>query len=81
MSSLATWFNRAWLCTDRSVPLGEVLAQEPVGVLVRAALPRAVWITEVDLHVGRCREPLVVRELLASVPGQGLVQMVEQLLG
>lgn len=28
--------------------LGEVLAQEAIGVLVGAALPRAVWVAEVD---------------------------------
>ncbi len=33
--------------------LGRVLAQESVGVLVGAALPRTVWIAEVDLDVGR----------------------------
>ena len=31
---------------------GEVLTQEAIVVLVRPALPRAVRITEVDLHVG-----------------------------
>src|SRR5204862_709768 len=30
----------------------EVLAQQPVGVLVRAALPRTSWIAEVDLKTG-----------------------------
>src|SRR5215213_4774608 len=32
--------------------LGEVLAQKPVGVLVRAALPRAVGIAEEHLNAG-----------------------------
>src|ERR1035441_5458980 len=27
-----------------------ILAQQPLGVLVRAALPRASWITEIDLQ-------------------------------
>ena len=31
---------------------GQVLAQQPVGVLVAAALPRAVRIAEIDLHAG-----------------------------
>lgn len=30
--------------------LGEVLAQQPIGVFVTAAQPRAVGITEVHLH-------------------------------
>ena len=32
--------------------LRKVLAQQPVGVLVRAALPGAVGIAEVDLKTG-----------------------------
>ena len=50
--------------------LGEVLAQESVGVLVHAALPGAVGIREehvkarVDLQLG------VLGEFLAAVPGQ-----------
>jgi len=30
--------------------LREVLPQQPIGILVRAALPRAVRIAEIDLH-------------------------------
>ena len=41
--------------------LGEVLSQQPVGVLVRATLPGTVRIAEVDLHVGGDGEVLVVR--------------------
>ena len=36
-----------------SVPLGEVLARQAVGVLVGAALPGAVGVAEVHLHAGR----------------------------
>jgi transposase len=36
--------------------LGQVLAQEPVGVLVRPALPWRVCIAEIDRDPGRCRE-------------------------
>ena len=35
---------------------GEVLAQQAVGVLVGAALPRGVWIAEVDGHAAGDRE-------------------------
>ena len=55
---------------------GEVLAQQAVGVFVRAALPRALRIAEVHLDVGRHSEPLVIRELDSAIPGQRLVQMV-----
>src|ERR1019366_1831254 len=49
----------------------EILAQQPVGVLVRAALPRASWITEVDLQTGIEPELHVLGHLNALVPGQG----------
>ena len=48
----------------------QVLAQQAVGVLVGAALPRAVRIAEVDLDVGCEGEAAVVGKLLAPVPGQ-----------
>ena len=41
--------------------LGEVLSQQTVGVLVGAALPRALRIAEVHGDVGRHGEALVVR--------------------
>src|SRR5918994_3511018 len=48
------------LVVDRQVgALGEVLPQQPVGVLVAAPLPRAVGIAEVDLHAGLDGEPQV----------------------
>ena len=49
---------------------GEVLAQEPVGVLVRSALPRAVRIAEVDRQPGIEMELRVLRHLGALVPGE-----------
>ena len=42
-------------------------------------LPRALRITEVDIDVGRQAEPAMVREFLAPVPGQGLVELGRQL--
>ena len=58
--------------------LREVLAQQAVGVLVAAALPRTAWIAEVDLHVGGNGEALVVSHLLAAIPGQGAAQFLGQ---
>jgi hypothetical protein len=52
--------------------LGEVLAQESVDVLVPGPLPRRAGIGEVDFDVGLLRDVEMVRELLATVPGQGL---------
>jgi very-short-patch-repair endonuclease len=50
---------------------GHPLAQEAVGVLVRAALPGGVRVAEVDLHAGVDRELAVLGELAALVPGDG----------
>ena len=57
---------------------GEMLSQQTVGVLVAAALPRAVWIAEIDPHVGSDGETLVVGHLLAAIPGQGAAQLLRQ---
>ena len=54
--------------------LWEVLSQQPVGVFVGAALPGALRITEVDLHLRVHREALVFGHLQASVPSQGASQ-------
>ena len=53
---------------------GEVLAQEPVGVLVGAALPRGVRVAEVDGHVQRGADPFVQGEFRSLVPGQAVAQ-------
>src|SRR6185312_7729154 len=50
--------------------LGEVLPQQPVGVLVRAALPGAVRIAEVDLHAGVDPQLRVLAQLRSLIPGQ-----------
>jgi hypothetical protein len=39
--------------------LGEVLAQQPVGVLIRAALSWALRVAEVHLNIGRHGEPVL----------------------
>ena len=38
--------------------LGEVLPQQPIGILVRSTLPGTLGITEVDSDVSCQREPL-----------------------
>ena len=60
--------------------LREVLPQESVGVLVRATLPRLLWITEVHLDVGGEREALMIGQLLAAIPGQRLVEFPRSLV-
>ncbi len=56
--------------------LGEVLAQESVGVLVAAALPRTARVGEVDRDAGLDFERCMLRELLASVPSQGSAELL-----
>ena len=48
----------------------KVLSQQAVGVFVGAALPGALRITEVDLHLRGHREAFVSGHLQASIPGQ-----------
>src|SRR5665213_3394131 len=52
----------------------KVLPQQTIGVLIGAALPRTLRITEVDVDVGRERKSSMIRKLLPPVPGQGLIQ-------
>lgn len=51
----------------RSGPLGETLADQAVGVFVRAALPGTVGIGEVGLQRGFPLQLQMLRELLAVV--------------
>lgn len=54
--------------------LGEVLADQAVGVLVGAALPRGVRVAEVDGHVRRGADPFVQGEFRSLVPGQRIAR-------
>src|ERR1017187_7910772 len=56
--------------------LGKILSQQTVGVLIGSALPRALWITEVDVDIGRQRKSSMIRKFLAPVPGQRLIQLI-----
>src|SRR5215204_6248128 len=58
--------------------LWEVLAQQPVGVLVRAALPGAMRIAEVDLKTGVDPQAGVLAHLGPLIPGQRLPQLLGQ---
>src|SRR3954454_17242060 len=55
--------------------LWKVLAQQPVGVLVRAALPGAVGIAEVDLDACVDLQARVLGHLGALIPGQRSSQL------
>ncbi len=58
----------------------EVLSQKTVGVLISAALPRAVQVAEVDLEIGGQRQALVIGKFFAVVPGQRAPQFSGQML-
>ena len=58
--------------------LGEVLAQQPVGVLVARPLPGRVWLAEEHRHAERAGDLGVQRQLLALVPGQRTAQRRRQ---
>jgi hypothetical protein len=63
------------LAVDRQIgALGQVLAQQAVGVLTGAALPGAVRIAEVNLHAGGGSEFAMAGHLLALVVGEALAQ-------
>src|SRR6476660_5201168 len=49
--------------------------QQTIGVLIRAALPRALRVAEVDIDVGRQGKSSMIRKLLAPVPSQRFVQL------
>jgi len=49
---------------------GHVLAEQPVGVLVDAALPGATGVGEVDLDAGDVGEPFVLRHFASLIVGQ-----------
>src|SRR5690606_34899583 len=56
----------------KAFPLGQVLAQQAVEVLVAAAFPWAVWIGEIATYAGRLFDGAIPVELGAVVPGDGL---------
>src|SRR6476660_5541948 len=72
--------------TSHFVPIGlrmhrqvgafrKVLSKQTIGVLIRAALPPALRVAEVDIDVGRQGKSSMIRKLLAPVPSQRFVQL------
>src|SRR3954453_9201073 len=55
--------------------LREVLARQPVGVLVRATLPGAVRVAEVDRHASLDPELGVLGHFRSLIPGQRSSQL------
>jgi len=63
----------AYAPTSRA--LWKILPQQPIGILVRPTLPRALRVAKIDIDVGRHRKAPMIRQLLAPGPGQGLIQL------
>lgn len=59
-------------------PFREVLSQEAVRVLVRAALPGMRRVTEVDLDVRSNGEALVLCHLRPAIPGERFIEFLRQ---
>ena len=57
---------------QKSAPLGRVLADESVGVLVEPTLPRMLGMGKVALCVEFFGDDLMIGELLAVVIGEGV---------
>ena len=58
----------------------DILPEQSVGVLIRAALPGASRITDVHLDVCGHGKPLVFRKFLSSIPRQRFVEFAGQLV-
>jgi len=77
----ATAWSSAASQRDRSVPWGEVLAEQAVGVPAGAALPGAVGVGEADLEAGADAEPDLLGllgQFRAAIPGQRPAQLLGQ---
>jgi hypothetical protein len=56
------------LTVERQIrSLGEILAQQAIGVFVGTALPRALRIAKIDVDLGRQGEALVISKFLAAM--------------
>src|SRR3954466_15712944 len=63
---LTSHFVQIGLRVHRQVgALWKVLSQQAVGVLVRPALPRALWIAKINVDVGRQRKTTMIRKFLS----------------
>ena len=65
------------MCTEIG-PLGKVLAQQAIGILVSAALPWAMRVTEVDLQPRGDPQVRMLRHLRSLIPGEGLPNLFGQ---
>ena len=62
--------ERGLLMQGKVGSLGEILTQQTVGIFIRSALPGALRVTEVDLHIGGDCEALVIGHFFPAIPGQ-----------
>lgn len=61
--------ERLWR-SDRLMSTVDSTALQAVGVLIRVALPEAVWSGKEDLHAGLNGGPSMIGQLPAADPGQ-----------
>src|SRR3954470_10535036 len=74
LSRVAIASSSACENSDRSVPKGQVLAQQAIGVLVGAALPRRMRVGKVDPQACERGQLAMAGHLLALIIGQGEAQ-------
>ena len=75
LSAAATASRSVGVCFVEVGAVGEVLAEEAVGVLVGAALPGTLGVAEVDVEINLCAELGVLCHFGALVPGQRLSEL------
>jgi hypothetical protein len=78
LSSAAIPSSAAWPALAQVGALGQVLAEQAIGVLVGAPLPRAARVTELDLYAGINGELEVLSHLPTLIPGQRATQLLGQ---
>jgi len=77
---LAMALSLAWLCTARSVPRGRYWRSNRLVFSFEPRCQGGSWIAEVDLDVRGQLQSLVIGKLLATIPGQRLIEFAGEVL-
>jgi hypothetical protein len=80
LSTSVTEHRRPGLCWRRSVPFGEVVAKQFVGVLVARPLAGTSGVAQEGRHAGGVSDALVVGDCGALVPAEGSAQLFRQVV-
>ena len=78
LRAAATAARSSAVCLLRSVPFGKYCLTQAVGVFVRAALPRALRVAEVDGQASVDAQPCVLSHLCSLVPCQRPAELLGQ---